>query len=237
MLSAIVPAAGRGRRMGSHINKQFLNLKGVPILARTLQTLDEFHLIDEIFVVCVEDEINFCEENIILPYGFKKVKGIVPGGARRQDSVANALATIDNAEYILVHDGARPFLTQDLLTRVIQGAQLHGAAGLAVPVKDTIKLVDGEGFISHTPDRSQLWAMQTPQVFRAQILKQAYDKAAKDGFHGTDDSSLVERLGYRIKIIDGTYNNIKVTTPEDLIIGERILENIEKRCELEDGGN
>jgi 2-C-methyl-D-erythritol 4-phosphate cytidylyltransferase len=225
MISAIIPAAGRGRRMGTRINKQFMALKGIPILARTLITLEESPFIDELILVCAQDELEYCWEEIIIPYELKKIKKIVSGGAERQDSVANGLEAIGEAEIVLIHDGARPFLTQELISRVIEGAKLYGAAGVAVPVKDTIKVVDEKGFICSTPNRRLLWSMQTPQAFKTQIIREAYACSYRDSFYGTDDCMLVERLGYRVKIIEGAYENIKVTTPDDLAVGERILES------------
>ncbi len=227
MISAIVPAAGRGSRMGTPINKQFLMLKGKPILAHTLLALETCALIDEIVVVSSKDEIEYCQRTVIVPLGLKKVTHVIAGGLERQDSVANGLAAIrGKADIILVHDGARPFVTQKILLDTISNAQTHGAAGVAVRVKDTIKVVGEDGFVSNTPPRNELWAMQTPQAFKADLLIAAYEKAISDGFCGTDDSMLVERLGYKVKIVEGIYENIKITTPDDLILGELILERL-----------
>ncbi|WIF95625.1 2-C-methyl-D-erythritol 4-phosphate cytidylyltransferase [Caminicella sporogenes] len=223
-VSAIIAAAGQGKRMKSRINKQYLELDGKPILIHTLEVFDKTELINEIILILKEDEIEFCREKILNRYEFRKKIILVSGGRERQESVYNGLKFVNkNAQIVVVHDGARPFVTADVIEKSICEALKNKAVGVGVPVKDTIKVVDENSYIIDTPDRSKLWGIQTPQVFDYDILIKAHEKAIEDNYLGTDDCVLVERLGHRVKMIEGNYDNIKITTPEDLILGEAIL--------------
>jgi 2-C-methyl-D-erythritol 4-phosphate cytidylyltransferase len=225
-ISAIIAAAGMSNRMKSKINKQFININGKPILAHTLEKFQRCKYIDEIIVVAREDEINYCKKEVVKRYGFNKVTKIVRGGKERQDSVYNGiLALNEKTDIVVSHDGARPFVKIKNIVDSIKGAVEYGACVVGTPVKDTIKFVkDGEE-IDSTPNRDILWAAQTPQSFKREILMEGYKKAIEDNFVGTDDSVLVERLGIQVKIIMGSYENIKITTPEDIIIAESILKD------------
>jgi 2-C-methyl-D-erythritol 4-phosphate cytidylyltransferase len=218
---AILAAAGRGARMGQP--KQLLELGGKPIAAWSLQTIASARAITQIVVACEPDERSKFER-LAATVGAGKVRGVVSGGARRQDSVFAALRSLaDVPELVVVHDGARPFVSEDILARVLEQAREHGGAIAAVPVKDTIKLVNEGAIIDKTIPRERLWAAQTPQAFLYDLLFRAHVSAEADGFMGTDDAELVERLGgASIAIVESTYENLKITTPEDLIVAERI---------------
>ncbi|SKA01488.1 2-C-methyl-D-erythritol 4-phosphate cytidylyltransferase [Selenihalanaerobacter shriftii] len=220
---AVIPAAGQGRRMGSDLNKQYLSLADKPIVAHTIEKFQEFEQIKDIIVIAREDEIAYCQHEVIDKYKFDKVSQVIKGGQTRQESVYNGLQAVDSAEYVLIHDGARPLLTKELLECTIRELKDYGAVGVAVPVKDTIKMIDNEKFVDKTPDRSKLWAIQTPQAFSYNLILEAYEEAKNEGFVGTDSSMLVERLGKKVKLIHGSYENLKVTTPEDLMIAETII--------------
>lgn len=223
MVTAIIAAAGQGKRMGRGINKVFIPLSHCPVLVHTVRKFSECKEIKKLVVVASPDEVAEVNELLANVKGIKPWQ-VVAGGSERQYSIANALAVVDDdASIIAVHDGARPLIDVATITKVIEAARQHRAAGVAVPVKDTIKMVDAEGFITGTPPRHMLWAIQTPQAFAAALLRQAYDIAAQQGYLGTDDAGLVERLGVKVKIVPGTYNNLKVTTPEDLLIAEALL--------------
>lgn len=224
-VSAIIPAAGQSRRMGLGTNKQFLILKGKPVLAYTLMAFEKCLAVQEIIIVAAPGEEVYCREEVVEKYSFSKVSQVVVGGRERQDSVYQGiLALSQDTEVVIVHDGARPFLTTELINRSIEHCLVTGAAIVAVPVKDTIKIVSKEQIVENTPPRHTLWSVQTPQTFRYSLLKEAYEQAISQGFLGTDDASLVERMGGPVKVVDGSYENIKITTPEDLIIGGAILE-------------
>lgn len=222
--SAIIVAAGKGTRMNMEINKQYIELEGKPVLARTLGEFQDCVQIDEIVLVVNEADILFCKKQIIEQYGLDKVKAIVAGGTERQKSVFNGLEAVrQDAEVVLIHDGARPFVSLESIQNSISAAMEFGGSVVAVPVKDTIKMSDGNGFISQTIDRSSLWSIQTPQAFRLDLIMKAHQKAVEDEFQGTDDAVLLERLGYQLKLIMGGYDNIKITTKEDLLIAEAII--------------
>lgn len=225
---ALIPAAGMGKRMGAGINKQYLMLAGIPIVARTIGVFEESPLVDEIYVISPRAEIPFCREQVIAVHGFSKVKAIVEGGAERQHSVLNGLRSIvdpaDN-DLVLIHDGVRPFVTKEMIAQSIAMAKAHEGALVAVPVKDTIKMAV-DGIIRETPPRETLWQAQTPQAFRYGIIRDAHEKAAAEGFLGTDDASLVERLGGEVHVVMGDYRNIKITTPEDLVLAEAFFKAV-----------
>lgn len=222
-ISAVIVAGGKGKRMNTDINKQYIEIDGIPVLARTLSPFQDCGLVDEIVLVVCKEDIIYCKQNIVDVYGLDKVKIIVSGGAQRQNSVYNGLLGVDKqCDIVLIHDGARPFITVDNITDSIIAAKEHGAAGLAVRVKDTVKTADNKGFITGTVDRERLWFIQTPQTFKYEIIKRAHEKAIEDGFIGTDDAMLVERIGQRVVLVEGSYNNIKITTQEDLVNAETI---------------
>lgn len=222
MITAIFPTAGQSRRMKSAVNKNFLELDGIPILIRTLQTFSQSS-VDNFIIVTAKAEIEFVKE-MLSKYELKPYK-VVIGGSERQYSIANALKIVDDdCKIILVHDSARPLIKVETIEAVIKSAQEYGGAIAAVPVKDTIKVVNVEGFVIDTPPRKDLISVQTPQGFKREILLKAYEQALKDNFLGTDDSSLVERLGYKVKLVQSDYANIKITTPEDILTAKILLE-------------
>lgn len=229
MISVIIPAAGQGKRFGAGTNKAFVLLAGKTILERTVTVFSDLPEIGEIIIVVAPDEVDEIKGQVKF-YPRQDIIKVVAGGAERQYSVENALAAVsDNAEVLLIHDGARPLISRRVIRQIIQAVRDNSAAIVAVPVKDTIKVVDSGGFVTSTPTRSELWAVQTPQGFKRNLLIKAYKKAREENFLGTDDSSLVERLGIPVKIVPGEYENIKITTPEDLPIAKMILtENRER---------
>ena len=235
-LSLILPAAGTGSRMQTDINKQYLILKGKPLLAHTLEIFHDFPEIFEIIIASREEEIDYCQKKVLDPYDFYKVKKIVAGGKSRQESVYQAFKQVSSeADYVIVHDGARPFLSKKLaadfldclLGKTVSLSQETAGLIMGVPEKNTLKEVGSDGFILKTVAREKIWEIQTPQAFRREVLAQALE-AGKENFEFfTDDASLVEALGFPLKIFRGSYLNLKMTTPEDLDLGERILELIE----------
>lgn len=239
--TAVILAAGSGSRMKSNVAKQFLELKGKPLIYYVLKAFDESEFIDECVLVTGQDDLERVRREIVERYCFRKVKAVLAGGAERCFSVANAmewLAAKKTApgvrEYIFIHDGARPFLTQDILNRVFQGVLECGACVAAMPSKDTVKLADREGYAEQTPERKRVWTVQTPQVFEKSLITEAYRKfteaaAEESGTPVTDDAGVVERFSNRkVRLVEGSYRNIKVTTPEDMLIAEAFLESIEK---------
>jgi 2-C-methyl-D-erythritol 4-phosphate cytidylyltransferase len=233
---ALIPAAGMGKRMGASINKQYLQLNGLPIVARTISVFEQSPLIDAIYLVVPAEEIPYCQKYVVEACGFRKITAIVPGGKERQNSVLNGLNAMRNyvldEDVVLIHDGVRPLVTENLLRESIKTARLHDGALVAVPVKDTIKSVVA-GIVRSTPPRELLWQAQTPQTFRFSTIFSAHLAAEVAGFSGTDDASLVERTGGEVHIVRGEYSNIKITSPEDLILAEAFLTAMEigqNRC-------
>ena len=223
MNGVVIVAAGTGSRMNMGINKQFIKLEGKEIIAYTIEKFYNNSNIEDIVVVVKEDESEFFKKEILDKYNFKNVK-IAYGGKERQDSVYNGLKLLDEkCDVVLIHDGARPFVSDNIIDKSIEEAKEHKAIVVGVPVKDTIKVIDNDKNIVDTPNRSVLWAVQTPQTFDYNILIDAYKDAFKNKFYGTDDAMLVERIGYKVKMLEGSYNNIKITTQEDLNIGSQIL--------------
>ena len=223
MNGVVIVAAGTGSRMNMGINKQFIKLEGKEIIAYTIEKFYNNSNIEDIVVVVKEDESEFFKKEILDKYNFKNVK-IAYGGKERQDSVYNWLKLLDEkCDVVLIHDGARPFVSDKIIDKSIEEAKEHKAIVVGVPVKDTIKVIDNDKNIVDTPNRSVLWAVQTPQTFDYNILIDAYKDAFKNKFYGTDDAMLVERIGYKVKMLEGSYNNIKITTQEDLNIGSQIL--------------
>lgn len=223
MNGVVIVAAGTGSRMKMGINKQFIKLEGKEIIAYTIEKFYNNSNIEDIVVVVKEDESEFFKKEILDKYNFKNIK-IAYGGKERQDSVYNGLKLLDKkCDVVLIHDGARPFVSDKIIYNCIEEVKEHKAIVVGVPVKDTIKIIDNDKNIVDTPNRSVLWAVQTPQTFDYNILIDAYKDAFKSGFYGTDDAMLVERIGYKVKMVEGSYNNIKITTKEDLSVGSQIL--------------
>jgi len=227
-IAALIPSAGNGLRMGGKTRKQYIHIRGRPIAAHTLLTFQALEEIDKIILIAPEGDLAYCAEEIVSKYHLSKVTRVVAGGRQRQDSVYNGIRELDgDEEIVIVHDGVRPFVTGPMIRESIRVAMDTGAAITAIPVKDTLKSVSGTGTVESTIDRKKLWQVQTPQTFRARLLRAAYDKAQTENFYGTDDASLVERLGVGINVISGSALNIKVTTPEDLILAEGIIKHRE----------
>jgi 2-C-methyl-D-erythritol 4-phosphate cytidylyltransferase len=216
--------------MGTSTPKQFLTIGGLPVLVHALRVLEDAKAVTAIILAVPAADRDFCLDEIVARHRFKKISQVVAGGLQRQDSVRQALDAMPNdADIALVHDAVRPFLTADMVDRVIASAVRTGAAIVGIPMRDTVKQVDNEGTIQGTVDRGQLWLAQTPQAFRASLLREAHRKAAAEGFQGTDEAQLVERLGHRVAIMEGSTENIKITRPEDLAIGEAILAARQRR--------
>lgn len=218
----MVLAAGQGKRMKAGRNKQFIELEGKPVIIHTLTVFENDPMCEEIKLVINEKEIPIFKE-LLATYQIAKVSEMVLGGNERQDSVYNGLLRMENAEIVLVHDGARPFIRQEVIHRLVEKAKLEGAAIVGVPVKDTIKKVNSDLLIMETVERAALWLIQTPQAFRYPILQKAHLQAKEEQYLGTDESSLVERIGVPVHMVEGDYENIKLTTPEDLIVANAIL--------------
>src|SRR5690554_1129793 len=225
-VSVIIAAAGMSNRMGSKINKQFIVIDNKPILAHTIEKFEACKYVDEIIVVSKEQEVEYCRKEIVRKYGYRKVTNIIKGGKERQDSIYNGIMALnERTDIVLTHDGARPFVRMESIISGIEGAAEYGACVIGVPLKDTIKVVADQNEVHHTPNRALLWAAQTPQCFQIDLLKEGYEYAISEGILGTDDSSLVEKKGYPVKMIMGTYDNIKITTPEDLVVAESIAKD------------
>ena len=227
-VSAIIPAAGSGIRMGGKIEKQFLELADKPIIAHTLLRFQKTDLINDIYLVVPPEKVEYCKTAIVKKYKISKAVEVIEGGKERQDSVYNGLVRVNpKTDIIVVHDGVRPFVTEDIIKESIAEADKHGAVIVAIPEKDTVKEVS-EGLIVNTLNRKLLWRIQTPQVFKRDILEKAFKKAIDEGYYGTDESSLVERAGYPVRIVKGSDFNIKITTHEELILGNAISTYLEK---------
>ena len=226
--TAVVLAAGKGSRMGTEESKQFLHIGGVPVVVCALTAFQESPLIDEIILVTAREQIDRCRE-MAGRYGLDKVVQVIAGGRERYESVWNALKLIksrEGAEYVFIHDGARPFVDLDIIERAFLGAEKWGAAVVGMPVKDTIKQVDHERIITDSPDRSFLWQAQTPQVFRLSLIEEAFERQMEeDCSQITDDAMVVQRqTGVRACMVEGSYENIKITTPEDMCVAEAFLQ-------------
>ncbi|WP_304509293.1 2-C-methyl-D-erythritol 4-phosphate cytidylyltransferase [Anaerotignum sp.] len=228
IVSAIIVAAGCGKRMGGQTKKQFLLLDGKEVLAHTVDRFEHHSKIQDIILVTGEDNLEDVKA-MVKTYGWKKVFSVIAGGKERQDSVKRGLKVLsEKTEIVLIHDGVRPFVTQDMIERSIDAAQKCGGSVLGVAAKDTIKICDEAGMVMETPKRSTLWHIQTPQAFRKELILNAYDKAESAGFLGTDDASVAEFAGEKIKVIPGSYQNIKITTKEDLWVATCFLEEGKK---------
>lgn len=221
-VSAIILAGGKGKRMKANISKQFIMLKDKPILYYTLDRFIKNPNVDNIVLVLPKDEIEYCKKNIIEKYNLK-IDFIVEGGAERQDSVYNGLKALEDTDIVLIHDGARPFVSNKIIEEGIQKAIEFGGAAPGVMPKDTIKIKDSNSFSKETLDRSTLVAIQTPQVFKFSEIIKCHEKIKKDNITVTDDTMVYEMYGNKVYLYDGDYENIKITTPEDLLLGEKIL--------------
>lgn len=239
--TAVVLAAGSGSRMKSDVAKQYMLLQGKPLVWYALDAVERSELIDDCILVTDQDSLEngYAQNEIVARYGFHKVDTIVAGGAQRYDSVYEALKRIASADrkvpnrdgYVFIHDGARPFLTEEILKRCYEAVTKYHACVAGMPVKDTIKIVDGDGYALRTPDRSSVWQVQTPQVFDTPLILSAYEKLmqeqerlTREGIRITDDAMVVETLmGSAVKLVEGAYQNIKITTPEDMAVAEAFL--------------
>ena len=221
---AVIVSAGKGLRFMEGKKKQFYFLGGKPILAHTLDKFEACALIRSVRLVVGQEDMDYCLKEIVEKYGFQKVSKIVPGGKRRQESVKNGIDTLPkDADIVAIHDGVRPLVTRTMIEDSIHSAVRFGAVVLAVPVKETIKMSNPDGTVLKTFDRESLWQIQTPQTFQVDVIREAHYRATEDGFVGTDDASLVERLGMKVHILPGSYTNIKITTPEDLVLANLFL--------------
>lgn len=223
--TAIVLAAGKGTRMNSKIQKQFLEVEGKPVIYYSLKCFQESPLIRDIILVTGEESLSYCKEKIVKRFGFSKVKKVTPGGKERYDSVYAGLCACDNTDYVLIHDGARPFVTEEILERTCLSVKETGACVVGMPAKDTIKISDRNKMVESTPAREKVWLVQTPQAFRYSLIKESYESIrCKDMSGITDDAMIVEQeSGVKVALVHGSYENLKITTPEDLIIAEAFL--------------
>jgi 2-C-methyl-D-erythritol 4-phosphate cytidylyltransferase len=221
-ITAVIVAGGKGTRMGASVNKVFLELCGKPIIAHTVEAFEKNSLIDEIIVVTGKNDIKIAAEIL---HKYSKVSAIIEGGTERQQSVSNGINAA-SGDIIAIHDGARALIGQSEINSVINDCIEYGAAALGVPCKDTLKEADDNGFIRKTIDRSRTYQIQTPQVFKAEIIKELHKKAELDNLQVTDDCAIAEQYGIRVKITEGSYDNLKITTPEDMAVGEIILRRL-----------
>lgn len=230
--TAIVLAAGQGKRMQSKVHKQYLLLQDKPVLFYALKAFED-SFIDDIVLVVGKDEEEYCRKEIIDKYGFKKVRAIVEGGKERYHSVAYGIKAIHwECNYIFIHDGARPFINREILNRVFEQVKKSKACVVGMPVKDTVKIADEAGFVESTPNRARVWQIQTPQVFEAEVISEAYSRLLteemrllSEGVTVTDDAMVVEYfMKLPVKLVEGSYQNIKITTPEDLEIARSFLQ-------------
>lgn len=234
-VSAIVLAAGQGKRMKSNIQKQFLILSGKPLIWYALYAFEKSRMIDDVILVTGRDEIGYCRDEIVKKYGFGKVCAVVAGGKERYHSVYEGLKALETerdykaGDIALVHDGARPFVDEMMIERIISDVRIYGAVAAGMPSKDTVKLADADRYASVTPDRSRVWTIQTPQGFDYQLIKEAYDRMmSREEYQKgiTDDAMAVETMTeHKVRLTEGSYRNIKVTTPEDMDIAEAFLKN------------
>ena len=223
MISAIIVAGGKGIRMNNTVRKQYLLLAGRPILSHTLSAFDACNLINNILLVVPEQDFEFCHKDILSPLKLQKKVRLVSGGTERQNSVYNGLLSIDAGSMVVIHDGVRPFINSKQLAACINGAKEHGACILGIPAYDTVKSINSSGYIDKTLERNTIWLAQTPQAFKYDLIMKAHENAKQEGFTGTDDAMLVERLGINVRIIRGNRYNIKITTAEDLLLAKAIL--------------
>ena len=229
-IAAVCLAAGQGKRMQSNVQKQYLLIQDKPVLYYALKAFQDSP-VEKVVLVVGAGEEDYCKKEIVERYGFSKVKAVVAGGKERYHSVFSGLTAVEDADYVLIHDGARPFLTQEIIERCITGAKTYHACVAGMPVKDTIKLADDEGNIESTPERSKVWQIQTPQAFSYKLIKDAYSmliEQEEKGIHTsipvTDDAMVVEYfLNQKVHLVYGSYENIKITTPEDMLVASAFL--------------
>lgn len=223
--TAIVLAAGQGKRMNSTVQKQFLEIKGYPVLYYSLKCFQESDLIQDAILVTGKESIAYCKEEIVEKYGFTKVSKVIEGGKERYDSVYAGLLACEPCDYVFIHDGARPFITEEILERGMEGVQKTGACVIGMRSKDTVKIADAEGYVLETPNRKSVWTIQTPQIFEYNLICDAHESIRKKVMTGiTDDAMIIEEeTGTKIVLAEGSYKNIKITTPEDLMIANAFL--------------
>ena len=228
--TAIVLAAGQGKRMHSKIQKQFLEIGGKPVLYYSLHCFQESPLIRDIILVTGEEMISYCDQEIVKKYGFSKVRKVTAGGKERYDSVYAGLLCCQDTDYVYIHDGARPFITEEMVQRGYEAVKRTNACVMGMPSKDTVKLADSSGYVKETPDRKIVWNIQTPQIFSYDLIKKAHESIRKKDMTAiTDDAMVVEQeSGVQVRLVEGSYQNIKITTPEDLDVAEVFLKKIEK---------
>ena len=221
---AVIVSAGKGHRFMEGRKKQFHLLAEKPILAHTLDKFETCPLIHSIFLVVGQEDMGYCMKEIIEKYKYRKISQIIPGGKQRQDSVKNGIDALpEGVDVVVIHDGVRPLVTREMIEESIRSAIRFQAVIFAMPVKETIKMAHPDGTVIKTLDRESLWQVQTPQTFQVNLIKEAYHRAIEDGFVGTDDASLVERMGIKVHILPGSYTNIKITTPEDLVLANLFI--------------
>lgn len=224
-VTAIIPAAGKGKRMGESVSKPYLRIAGRPILSYVIDALSRSEDIKDIIVVTRAEEVDYCRREVITRFNFDKVSDVVAGGRERQDSVYEGLKSIkEKPGIVVIHDGVRPFLSQRVLKEVIDCGRRFKAAIAAMPANDTLKRVDAKGWVKEGVSRDSIWRIQTPQAFEYDLIMRAYEKAFKSNLYVTDDAGLVERYGCKVKVVVGSSQNIKITMPEDLTMAEAILE-------------
>lgn len=222
---AVVLAAGKGKRMGSDVPKQYIELENKPIVYYSLNIFQESEVIDEIILVTGKDEIEYCRTNIVLKYGLSKVTNIIEGGKERYNSVYQALQNITSCDFVFIHDGARPFIEEEIITKLYHAVKEYKACVVGVKTKDTVKIANQDEWIVSTPNRNLIWNIQTPQVFEYKLIKVAYERLIKDGCENvTDDAMVVEKmLQQKVKLVEGSDQNIKVTTPFDMVIADAFI--------------
>lgn len=232
--TAIVLAAGQGKRMNSKVQKQFLELGGKPLLYYSLKCFQDSGMIRDIILVTGAESVPFCKEEIVEKYGLTKVTKVIPGGKERYDSVYEGLLSCENSDFVLIHDGARPFITEEIIRRGIQGVEKTGACVIGMPSKDTVKIADTQGYVAETPERSSVWTIQTPQIFEYNLIREAHEKIrCRDMSAITDDAMVVEQeTGVKIVLVEGSYKNLKITTPEDLDIADIFLKALDKLADI-----
>ena len=223
--TAVVLAAGQGKRMHSNIQKQFLQIKGHPILCYSLKCFQDCSFIDDIVLVTGEESLSYCKTEIVERYGFSKVMSVTAGGKERYDSVYSGLLQCRDTKYVFIHDGARPFITEEILASGLEKVKETGACVVGMPSKDTVKLADEAGFVRETPERNCVWTVQTPQIFEYNLIRMAHESIRKKDMSAiTDDAMVVEQeTGVKVRLSMGSYQNIKITTPEDLAVAEAFL--------------
>lgn len=223
--TAVVLAAGQGKRMHSNIQKQFLQIKGHPILYYSLKCFQDCSFIDDIVLVTGEESLSYCKTEIVERYGFSKVMSVTAGGKERYDSVYSGLLQCRDTKYVFIHDGARPFITEEILASGLEKVKETGACVVGMPSKDTVKLADEAGFVRETPERNRVWTVQTPQIFEYNLIRMAHESIRKKDMSAiTDDAMVVEQeTGVKVRLSMGSYQNIKITTPEDLAVAEAFL--------------